>query len=238
MLGILLVQRGSRFLGFTAEGERALDWARRIVGDLRAMREEINACARPPGHLRIAAIPTALAIVARLTTLFRARHPDVRFTILSRTSIEILARMKSRDRRRRDLSRQRAARPRQRGPLYQKSYRCSPPPTRRSRIAIASPRRKPRRCRSACSHLTCGAGASSTGCSLRRRRPATDARSEFDGPAVRACAHRPLGQHDAGAARRSAGLTATVRGSRSSTGGIHTIRTVVPPREPLTPLAH
>src|SRR3954449_4563111 len=43
MLGVTLVQRGSRFLGFTPEGERTLEWARRIVGDSRAMREEINA---------------------------------------------------------------------------------------------------------------------------------------------------------------------------------------------------
>jgi DNA-binding transcriptional LysR family regulator len=42
-LGVLLVQRGSRFIGFTPEGERTLDWARRIVGDARAMREEIKA---------------------------------------------------------------------------------------------------------------------------------------------------------------------------------------------------
>ena len=41
--GVLLVNRGSRFQGFTAEGERVLDWARRIVGDTRAMRQE---CAR------------------------------------------------------------------------------------------------------------------------------------------------------------------------------------------------
>ena len=41
-LGVMLVQRGSRFQGFTPEGERALDWARRIVGDARAMRQEIN----------------------------------------------------------------------------------------------------------------------------------------------------------------------------------------------------
>jgi DNA-binding transcriptional LysR family regulator len=90
-LGVLLVQRGSRFIGFTPEGERTLDWARRIVGDTRAMRDEINALKRGlSGQLRIAAIPTALAMVATLTTPFRARHPDVRFTILSRTSIEIL----------------------------------------------------------------------------------------------------------------------------------------------------
>jgi DNA-binding transcriptional LysR family regulator len=42
------------------------------------------------GRLRIAAVPTALAMVSALTTPFRARHPAVQFTILSRTSIEIL----------------------------------------------------------------------------------------------------------------------------------------------------
>jgi DNA-binding transcriptional LysR family regulator len=90
-LGVLLVQRGSRFIGFTPEGERTLDWARRIVGDARAMREEIKALKHGlTGQLRIAAIPTTLAMVASLTTPFRARHPDVRFSILSRTSIEIL----------------------------------------------------------------------------------------------------------------------------------------------------
>ncbi|MEA2939093.1 MAG: hypothetical protein QOC56_2597 [Alphaproteobacteria bacterium] len=91
LLGVLLVQRGSRFIGFTPEGERTLDWARRIVGDSRAMREEIKALKHGlTGQLRIAAIPTTLAMVAALTTPFRARHPNVRFTILSRTSIEIL----------------------------------------------------------------------------------------------------------------------------------------------------
>jgi DNA-binding transcriptional LysR family regulator len=95
-LGVLLVQRGSRFIGFTPEGERTLDWARRIVGDTRAMREEIRALKHGlTGQLRIAAIPTTLAMVASLTTPFRARHPDVRFTILSRTSIEILAHLEN-----------------------------------------------------------------------------------------------------------------------------------------------
>ncbi|MET3355319.1 LysR family transcriptional regulator [Xanthobacter autotrophicus] len=90
-LGVLLVQRGSRFMGFTPEGERTLEWARRIVADSRAMRQDIDALKRGlAGPLRIAAIPTALPMVAALTTPFRARHPDVRFTVISRTSIEIL----------------------------------------------------------------------------------------------------------------------------------------------------
>ncbi|MBV6487968.1 MAG: LysR family transcriptional regulator [Pseudorhodoplanes sp.] len=90
-LGVLLVNRGSRFRSFTPEGERVLDWARRIVGDVRALREDINALRHGlTGRLRIAAIPTALAMVASLTTPFRARHPNVQFTLLSRTSIEVL----------------------------------------------------------------------------------------------------------------------------------------------------
>jgi len=90
-MGVLLVNRGSRFQGFTPEGQRVLDWARRIVGDTRAMREEINSLRHGlTGRLRIAAIPTVLAMVAQLTTPYRERHPNVQFTILSRTSIEIL----------------------------------------------------------------------------------------------------------------------------------------------------
>ena len=89
--GVLLVNRGSRFQGFTPEGERVLDWARRIVGDARAMREEVHALKHGlSGRLRIAAIPTTLAMVERLTTPYRARHPNVQFTIYSRNSLEIL----------------------------------------------------------------------------------------------------------------------------------------------------
>ena len=95
-LGVLLVRRGSRFIGFTPEGQRTLDWARRIVGDARSMRQEITALKKGlTGRLKIAAIPTALAMVAAITTPYRARHPDVRFTILSQTSIQILTQLEN-----------------------------------------------------------------------------------------------------------------------------------------------
>jgi DNA-binding transcriptional LysR family regulator len=91
-LGVLLVHRKSRFVGFTAEGERVLDWARAIVADSRAMREELRALKHGlTGRLKVAAIPTALPMVSTLTTPYRARHPEVKFTVLSRTSIEILS---------------------------------------------------------------------------------------------------------------------------------------------------
>jgi DNA-binding transcriptional LysR family regulator len=93
---VLLVQRGSRFQGFTPEGERVLDWARRIVGDTRAMHQEIDALKRGlAGHIRIAAIPTALAMAVMLTTPYRAKHPNVSFTIWSRNSIEVLGQLEN-----------------------------------------------------------------------------------------------------------------------------------------------
>jgi len=91
-LGVMLVQRGSRFQGLTHEGEQVLVWARRITGDARTMKEEMRAARRGlSGRLRIAAIPTALAMVPMLTTPFREKHPGVTFTVLSRTSIEVLS---------------------------------------------------------------------------------------------------------------------------------------------------
>ena len=91
-LGVMLVLRGSRFQALTPEGEQVLVWARRITNDARTMREEMHAARRGlSGRLRIAAIPTALAMTPLLTTPFRERHPGVSFTILSRTSIEVLS---------------------------------------------------------------------------------------------------------------------------------------------------
>ncbi len=90
-LGVMLVRRGSRFLGFTGEGERVLEWGRRIVSDARALKQDVDQLKRGlTGHLRIGAIPTALPMVAAITTPFHARYPEVRYTVLSRTSEEIL----------------------------------------------------------------------------------------------------------------------------------------------------
>ena len=41
MFNAPLVKRASRFQGFTPEGERLLVWAHRLVGDARAMRQDI-----------------------------------------------------------------------------------------------------------------------------------------------------------------------------------------------------
>lgn len=95
-LGVQLVFRGSRFQGLTPEGQRVLDWGRRIVTDMRAMKDEMRTVrAGLSGNVRIGVIPTALPMVASVTGPYTARHPNVRVVILSRTSVEILAGIES-----------------------------------------------------------------------------------------------------------------------------------------------
>ena len=90
-LGVMLVLRGSRYGGLTPEGKRVLEWARQIVGDTRTMKEELRAAKQGlSGNVRLAVIPTALTAVSQLTTSFARAHPNVRFTVLSATSIDIL----------------------------------------------------------------------------------------------------------------------------------------------------
>jgi DNA-binding transcriptional LysR family regulator len=95
-LGVLLVQRSARFGGFTPEGERVLEWGRRIVGDARAMRDEVKLLRQGlSGHLRLAVVPTALPVMVQLTGPLAERHPEVTFTIRACNSLEVLALMEN-----------------------------------------------------------------------------------------------------------------------------------------------
>jgi DNA-binding transcriptional LysR family regulator len=95
-LGVLLVHRSGRFGGFTPEGERVLEWARRIVADARAMQDEVRAGRLGlSGHLRLAVVPTATPVIARLTTPLRQKHPDVTFSVRSCASLEVLSMMEN-----------------------------------------------------------------------------------------------------------------------------------------------
>src|SRR5262249_15697953 len=85
-LGAALVERGSRFRGLTPEGERVLEWARRIVSDAHTMRQELLSLrGELSGQLRIGAIPTTLPFAPSLTVPFHERFPKVRLSILSTT---------------------------------------------------------------------------------------------------------------------------------------------------------
>lgn len=95
-LGVRLVNRGARFHSLTPEGERVLEWGRRIVGDARALREEVEALKHGlVGLVRIGVVPTALAMVQDLTTPYRDLHPDVTFSVRSGTSAELLDRLEN-----------------------------------------------------------------------------------------------------------------------------------------------
>lgn len=86
-LGAALVNRGSRYVGLTPEGERVLEWARRMTGDARALRQEIETLKRGvSGVIRLACIPTALPVAARLCSVLADRHPGVTFSVQSTSS--------------------------------------------------------------------------------------------------------------------------------------------------------
>jgi DNA-binding transcriptional LysR family regulator len=98
MLNTPLVKRASRFQGFTPEGERLLVWAHRLVGDSRAMRQDLLGLkSGVDSHMRIAAIPSAMPLVAKLTVPLHKRHPNVRFTVLGRTSTALLNMLRQRE---------------------------------------------------------------------------------------------------------------------------------------------
>lgn len=94
--GIVIAERGSRFHGFTPEGERILVWARQLTADARAMRQDVDALRRSyHGELRLGVIPTALPVITELTVPFRARCDGVRLRVESLTSNAILEQLKN-----------------------------------------------------------------------------------------------------------------------------------------------
>lgn len=89
-LGAPVVKRGNRFMGFTAEGEIALRWARRMLADSDGLRQEIEAAKGAlSGRLSLGAVPTALPFAARIPARLRAAHPGLYIRIWSLTSDEI-----------------------------------------------------------------------------------------------------------------------------------------------------
>ena len=89
-LGVLLVERGQRFRGFTTEGEKVLEWAQHVISDYDGLRQNLSEMRSGlVGQLRIGAIPVTLPIISLLTTPFAKCHPRTNMVIRSLTSIEI-----------------------------------------------------------------------------------------------------------------------------------------------------
>jgi DNA-binding transcriptional LysR family regulator len=89
-LGVLIVERGQRFLGLTAEGERVLAWAQRVLTDFSGLQQELSEMREGlVGQLRIGAIPVTLPIVPLLTTPFAHRYERTDIQVVSLNSISI-----------------------------------------------------------------------------------------------------------------------------------------------------
>jgi len=93
-LGVLLIERGGRFKGLTAEGEIVLNHVRRVLVDIDLMRADV-AEARDGlnGRLRLGVVPTALPMAVHVTAPFFAAYPSVTLEVLSLNSVEILQKL-------------------------------------------------------------------------------------------------------------------------------------------------
>jgi DNA-binding transcriptional LysR family regulator len=93
-LGVPIVERGQRFHGLTADGERVLKWAHAILDNWASLQKEIetlrNTSTSLSGHLSVGVIPSALPMAGLITKVIRDHHPRVELTVLSQSSIEIL----------------------------------------------------------------------------------------------------------------------------------------------------
>ena len=91
-LGLLVVQRGQRFEGLTAEGERVLAWAQRITADAEGLEQEASRLRQVlEGQLRIGVVPTALPAIPILASPLARKYPGVRLTVVADPSVDIQA---------------------------------------------------------------------------------------------------------------------------------------------------
>jgi DNA-binding transcriptional LysR family regulator len=95
-LKVPLVRRGQKFEGLTPEGERLVHWARRILADHDALKQEVTALQTGlTGELRVGVVPAAATTAALLTDPFCAAHPLVRVQLETNLrSAEIVERIR------------------------------------------------------------------------------------------------------------------------------------------------
>jgi DNA-binding transcriptional LysR family regulator len=94
-LGVAVVERGKQFAGLTAEGRSVVEYAQRMAASAESLKQELASLRDGlTGRLRLGVIPTALTVVAALTSSFARRHAHVTAEVLSLATDEILARLR------------------------------------------------------------------------------------------------------------------------------------------------
>ena len=83
-LGSTIVLRHQRFQGLTPEGQRILEWSKRILSDRNSMRQDLSILKKElTGRLRLGVMPTSTPILPYINKKFLDAHPksriDVRF---------------------------------------------------------------------------------------------------------------------------------------------------------------
>ena len=72
-LQVVLVIRGHRFMGLTPDGEKVLQWGRRILSDYDSLREGLSGSPSGlSGTLELGAVPAAMPALPFLTQIFAA----------------------------------------------------------------------------------------------------------------------------------------------------------------------
>jgi DNA-binding transcriptional LysR family regulator len=90
-LGVPIVERGNRFVGFTAEGELVLAWARQTLAEHEALLQRVAGRSGDlRGRLRMGVIPTVVPVMPELWTDFSRAHPHATLLERSMASTDIM----------------------------------------------------------------------------------------------------------------------------------------------------
>lgn len=90
--GASIVRRGRTFVGFTPEGERLLESARRMLREEQLLKQDLSSVSgQPQGSLSIGVVPSAEPVAARFAVMLQARHPGITPVVRSMSSQEIEA---------------------------------------------------------------------------------------------------------------------------------------------------
>jgi DNA-binding transcriptional LysR family regulator len=90
--GAAIVKRGRTFVGFTAEGQRMLESARRMLHEEELLKQDMSSVTgRPQGTLSLGVVPTAEPIAARFAAWLQARYPGITPVVRSMSSQDIEA---------------------------------------------------------------------------------------------------------------------------------------------------
>lgn len=82
VLGVPIVMRGRRFMGFTSEGMRVVEWAKRVTSQRDAMLVELSEMRNNlEGRIRIGAMPNSSPVLPLFSKMLIERHPNVEIDI-------------------------------------------------------------------------------------------------------------------------------------------------------------